>query len=405
MATKTRCFATVKALKRLNPELLCATLRKFPEYLKERGLKLPRVINEENVPYEEIRLACMSGDIPLALDDVLFFVCLLGTNPGWEKIEAEAQRQGLSLDFPVDGLTTADLAMKAWLHDWPRNQHLLEQTYARSRIQGKSAYVYYGPVRDVRANYRPPTPEGLSALRDSLEAHFHSQGLGCGTNVVHYDFEKEIWFLVRYPGHPRRYPAINDEGEAVSHVFKPEEYDAIVYHKEFGDLRLNTNRKRDHGRYRIEFADLLLKENNLFHPKYKMVSLAPLLGDCAALFRCKDIPGLKDIVPIEIRYTSMANPGQILTIKAADGSHLLYYDPAKANIMQDDQADSVQLARFRYLCSDRSRHGTLTLHAGQVLTYERDGDSAVLEHWLRLRNFLRCPLDKINDEIHATALS
>lgn len=168
---------------------------------------------------------------------------------------------------------------------------------------------------------------------------------------------------------------------------------------------MNTNRKRDHARYRIEFADLLLKENNLFHPKYKMVSLVPLLGDCAALFRCKDIPGLSEIVPIEIRYTTMAQPGKILTIKATDGSHLLYYDPAKANIMQDDQADSVQLARFRYLCSDRSRHGTLTLHAGQILTYERDGDSAVLEHWLRLRSFLKSPLDKVNDEIHAAALS
>ncbi len=97
MATKTRCFASVKALKRLNPELLCATLRKFPEYLKDRRLKLPRVINDDNMPYEEIRKACMSGKIPLPLDDVLFFVCLLGTNPGWEGIQAEAQRQGLSI--------------------------------------------------------------------------------------------------------------------------------------------------------------------------------------------------------------------------------------------------------------------------------------------------------------------
>ncbi len=84
---------------------------------------------------------------------------------------------------------------------------------------------------------------------------------------------------------------------------------------------------------------------------------------------------------------------------------MLYYDPAKANIMQDDQADSVQLARFRYSCSDSNRHGTLTLHAGQVLTDERDGDSAVLEHWLRLRKFLKSPLDKVNDEMHAAALS
>ncbi len=149
MAAKTRCFATVKALKRLNPELLCATLRKFPEYLKERRLKLPRVINEENVPYEEIRLACMSGGIPQELDDLLFLVCALGTTDGWGRIKAEARFQGLKLDFKPAGLTSADLAMKAWLHDWPRNRQLLELSYARAKIHSRSSYVYYVPMHAI----------------------------------------------------------------------------------------------------------------------------------------------------------------------------------------------------------------------------------------------------------------
>lgn len=188
-------------------------------------------------------------------------------------------------------------------------------------------------------------------------------------------------------------------------MFKPEEYDAIVYHKEFGDLRLNTNRKKEHAHYRIAFADLLLEEHNLFLPKYDMVSLHPLLGDSAPLFRCNDVPGLKEIVPIEISYTSMNSYGVIKTVKATDGSHLLYYDTAKKNIMEDPEADSVQYAKFRYLRSNSSRPGILTLHTGQVLTYERDGDSAVLEHWLRSRKFLNSTLEQSKHAVRTASIT
>ena len=393
MATKTRCFATVKALKRLNPELLCATLRKFPEYLKERGLKLPRVINDDNMPYEEIRTACMSGGIPPELDDLLFLVCALGTTDGWERIKAEARFQELNLDFKTAGFTSADLVMKAWLHDWPRNRQLLELSYARAKIHSRSSYVYYVPMHDVRANYRTPTSAAIDQLRESLSAYFIAQGMGRGTNVMKYDFEKEIWFLVRYPGQIERYAAISDTGEPTSYVFKPEEYDAIVYHKEFGDLRLNTNRKAEHTRYRIDFSRMLLNEHNVFDPKYKAINLDPLLGDCASLFHCKDVAGLAEIVPVELRYASITYPDLTITLKASGDSHLLIYDISSRNMMGDPGAHSVQSAKFRYRCTNSTRYHSLTVHTGRVLTYERDGDSSVLEEWLRSRCFITSRLD------------
>ncbi len=88
MSSKSRCFSSTKALGRLNPELLSQVLKKFPEYLKARQIKLPRSPSTDNMPYADIRDACMAGDIPSELDDVLFFVCILGTRPGWDRIQA-----------------------------------------------------------------------------------------------------------------------------------------------------------------------------------------------------------------------------------------------------------------------------------------------------------------------------
>jgi hypothetical protein len=394
LATKTRCFSTIKALQRFHPVLLADGLRKFPDYMALCHIKIPKSPDRENMPYDDIKNALMSGDIPQDLDDVLFFTCLLGTAPGWEKIQAEARFQKCNLDFQIEGLTAADLALKAWLYNWPHNRQLLEQSYARAKVHARSSYVYYAPIRDVRSKYKSPSPKMLEEFSRNLSTYFMDKGLGAGTNIVRYEYEKEIWFLIRYPGHPRRYSAISDSGESTSMVFRPEEYDAVVYHKEFGDLRMNTNSKLDHAHYRVVFADLLLGASNLFHPKYQMIKLDPLLGDCATLFRAKDIPGLAEIVPIEVTYNSYVKTGVVKNLKAKDDAHLLYYDPAKGNLMEDPDADSVVYARFRYRLKNRTSYSTISVHAGHRLAYERDGDSSVLEHWLRSRKFIVSPLEE-----------
>ncbi len=71
MPGKKRCFVTIRALKRLDENLLCAVLGKFPEYLQARGLALPEPPDREILDYDAIKEACMSGDIPAELDDVL----------------------------------------------------------------------------------------------------------------------------------------------------------------------------------------------------------------------------------------------------------------------------------------------------------------------------------------------
>ena len=105
MVGKKRCFVSVRALKRLNKNLLCEVLEKFPGYLHECGLKLPDPPEREGLDYEAIQEACMSADVPADLDDVLFFVSFLGSKRGQSQIENEARQRGQRLDFRLDGLS------------------------------------------------------------------------------------------------------------------------------------------------------------------------------------------------------------------------------------------------------------------------------------------------------------
>jgi hypothetical protein len=49
----------------------------------------------------------------------------------------------------------------------------------------------------------------------------------------------------------------------------------------------------------------------------------------------------------------------------------------------------VRHAVFRYRLRNKTKYESLTVHQGNTLTYERDGDSVVMEAWLRSRNFVQ----------------
>jgi hypothetical protein len=388
-----RCFATAKALQRLDAVLLCEVLRKFPDYLEARELSLPTDATLGPGEYEAIRGACMAGDIPAELDDVLSYVSILGTTAGWERIQEEARAQKKRLDFAVDGLTHADLAMKAWLWNWPKNKSLLEESYSRARIHARSSYVYFPPMRDTRAKYHAPSDQRLDEMRGELAEYFVAEGLGKGSNVVRFEFEKEIWFLIRFPGRLKRQVIVDDDGETESLTFKPEEYDAVVYHKDYGDLRMNTLRVHDRTKYRVLFGHALLDSSNVFAENKRVISLDPLKGKCLGIFECDDIPGLAEIEPVELAYHRMVETGREV-IWRADKKTTLLASNRLAPFLVPEDTDTVRYAIFRYRLKDREQFETLTVHQGNTMTYERDGDSAVLEEWLRSRKFVKDTLAK-----------
>jgi hypothetical protein len=346
------------------------------------------------VNYPAIRQALM-GDVPEDLDYILYLASRLGTATGWEVIERQAKEDGRELPRLQACHSYADSAVVAAIYQWPKNKDLLERANARARVHARSSYVYYAPSMDYRSRYRKCSDEALADARNSLAHHFLSEGLvedslhGRATEIIPYDFEKEIWFLIRYPGKKSRHSGCDRSGDWKGFVFNPEQYDAVVYNKVYGDLRMNTNRKRDHMKYRIVFGHLLFDEANVFMPKEEVVTLKPLTGDAAAgLFACGDVAGLTMIAPVEVTYDLWSFPPKTITEKARDGGTLLENNERSPRIVPVATL-AVQSVVLAYQLADSTKPGKLTLQVGNRVTYERDGDSVVIEEWLRRRGFVK----------------
>ena len=392
-ATK-KHFTNVPALRRLTPSVLAEFLLRFPAFLAQRKLAIPAPDSaniETMVPlYDGIRDAFMASDIDPELNRVLFMATQLGDAEGWDLILEEMEDRGIEPVFDPKPFTHYDLPLVTWLRrKLPDEEDILEQSYARRRIHAKSSYRYYAPTRDLRTKYKKPAGAVLRELRQNLATHFTNDPTSKMVKVLDYNFDKEIWFLVRYPGQPVRPDAIGKDGEDEDKVHTPGQYDAVVYHKTYGDLRLNTVRDGDHKRYRIAFGDALLGESNIFDPKRRIITLQPLREACHHLFSVSDSGEFPHVQPVEVCFNDHAVTGRRITWRAnRQDMHLMQYptdnDPKR---LLPDTVDTVHYAKFRYRMHSRDAWHSMTVHEGMELRFDRDGDSAHLEQWLRTRGF------------------
>lgn len=380
------CFDTVEKLRSHNPVVLGRFLEHFPAVLTKFGITLPKPAGRDTLPYEELREALMSPEIPDDLAVLLILVGKLGNELGWGEIEREAEMREVSLAFDMKDLTYSDRAMMAWILAQPGNADILEESFARARIYSRSSYTYYPMNLDIRDKYHTPGDIDIKGLEASLDKYFGvTEQLGTGAKVLMYDYDAEIWFLVRHPGVLRR-EGVYEKGRVKSLPLSPEQYDAVVYHKKYGDLRINAHRQKEHGRYRIDFGHLLFGEPNVFDNTRKIVHLRPLIGDCLAICETGDIPGLKTILVSEICFTSEDHGTRRVTWRSKSDNAMLPLDADHRALPKS--AESVIYAKFRYQLTGDTKFKGMTVHTGKALNYERDGDSCVLEEWLRERKFI-----------------
>jgi len=380
------CFETVEKLRCHNPIVLCEFLEHFPAVLKKFNIVMPKPASHEIMPYGAIRDALMSPEIPDDLVVLLILIGKLGNEQGWTEIEHEAGMRGINMAFDKNDMSYSDRAAKAWILAQPGNPDILEESFARARIYSRSSYTYYPMYRDIRAKFKKPDNNAVAELEASLDNYFRvDEALGAGAKVLVYDYDAEIWFLIRHPGVVRR-QGVYEHGRVKTLPLTPEHYDAVVYHKKYGDLRINSHRKKEHLRYRIAFGHMLFAESNVFDNIRKIVHLRPLFGDCLAVCDHRDIPGLKTLLVTEVCFTSGLFNHRRVTWSSTTENAMLPLDADHRALPTD--AESVIYAKFRYQLTGDTEFKGMTVHAGKALNYERDGDSCVLEDWLRERKFI-----------------
>jgi hypothetical protein len=381
------CFDTVAKLKNHDPVVLCDFLACFPKFLSRAKISLPKDGNPDKIPHDQLLQALMAPTAPGALAVLLILINKLGNETGWQEVEFEARQRGVALPGDIDRLSYADRAMKAWTVAHDEHPDLLEESFARARIYKKSSYTYYPMSRDLLDAFRPPDADAIKELEADLNAHFN---VDTGTKVLVFDFDAEIWFLIRHPG-IAQWQGVYEKGQVKSRAVTPELYDAVVYHKKFGDLRMNTHRKSDHTCYRITFGHMLFDASNVFDPHRMIVGLKPLWGDAREVCKIDDVQGLHEIRISEVCFYAMKSHGyKRVTWRSEKQNESLPL--SETNWVIPDDTDTVLYAKFRYRLRNSAKWQGLTVHQGKNLSYERDGDSCVLEDWLRERLFINAQI-------------
>jgi len=394
-----RCFDSVKKLKLIDPDVLCEALGHFPDDLARWGVPLPERPDAESVPYETIQKMMMAGDVSDGLTDLLYYGDRLGNAEGWEHVVREAKLLGLRVEERLPDHSYAGCVLRAWLTDWPRNSALLEKSYARTRLYALSAYTYFPMDKDMRERCRAPEPEGIRRLEQELARYFDGTGHGKWVRVHMYAFDDEIWFMIRYSGRYEYLQTANDKGEWL-HKYRPAKFDAVVYDKRHGFLRMNTERRAEQRKYRIAMGHLLFGEANVFVEDTHCVTLEPLKGESAGIFNCGDMKGVRQVELCEVHFADLASPGRTVTWKqdgedggALSGSVYAQYEngvrvPYERHVLPPS-AGHVISAKFRYTLRDcGGRRETLTVHAGNRLRYARDSDAARIGEWQIARGLL-----------------
>jgi len=208
------CFDTVTKLKTHNPEVLCEFLEQFPSFLKQAKIHLPVDRNPDKIPHDALFEALMSPEAPEELVVLLILTHKLGNETGWKEVEFEARQRAVTLPADLGSLQYVDRAMKVWTAAQPRHPDLLEESFARARIYKRSSFTYYPMSRNLLSSFRVPDTPLLKELEEELNSHFN---VDAGTKVLMYDFDAEIWFLIRHPG-IAKWQGVYEKGEAKKKV-------------------------------------------------------------------------------------------------------------------------------------------------------------------------------------------
>lgn len=368
MPGRKRCYSTLDVALALRPALLCSLLKKFPTFVVPEGAT-DAELHTAGVD------ACRTGRLPDELDEVLSSIHSLASRDGWDQIQREAGRLKLNLDLPGKGLTYAELAATAYLHDWPNNIGLLDACRSRAAMHSLTTFVYCRPTGDLRERLRPQSAARVAELKATLAAHFKRLGVSGGVNVDVLDHGTEIWAVVNY----------GQQGETPGGTFG---LDAVTYNKVHGSLRMSTRLAREHNVYMEAFSRFLFGVSYAFVQDRRVVNLEPLNGEAVPLFRCQDVDGLAEIAPVEVGFLSLELPGHEMVWRSNGRASLLQL-PLPGGRIVPSEAFAVTYTKLRYRLQERARYGFMKVQCGRTLKYGHEGDAAVVENYLRRRRFIR----------------
>jgi len=371
-----KSFAQPDLLKTIQRANLICLLEPCRGFLEDHGLSLPWADGPE-IDYLKLSDILAQPDewMDSHVVEGLHVIGILGTDENFDELLDIARRNFVDVDMES---TAADLAARIW-NEVPQALELKEReagSHNRRRFESLRAR---DPADVVPAEQLPIQ---FDALEADLEGWFMARHRGVGCRVIRTDLPGEIRFLVQH-GQPCKREPSRKGPQSTCTFFRPEKTDLVIYDVANNELRISTSTIGELRLYREKFGKHIFDdpEKFVYAEKY---TLAPLKTKGASSLVCRDVGGIEWIRLTELEYGWPSAFDYTEKHKASDGFKAL----AISSRGIEPQAELLR-ARFAVKLAGETNPRPVLIQPPNIAEYGRGEEAAIIELWLRSRNFVR----------------
>jgi hypothetical protein len=359
------------------------------DFFTGRGLQLP-ALNDGLVDCEKLASIFMTPDtdMPNVLANALFLIHEMSTKDAMDKlvVAAEAVQPPVNLDGADE---PADVAVRVWL----LRRSVLEAVHSEYELSRPKTFVSYLTDRDPVPEFKEPNEASRRAWEQNMDAVFQKKKRGDGCRVMIYLRDGYCWFLVRH-GEPCRREGSYEQGKPGSVFYRPQQHDVLIYNLETGELSIHAGSQWERDLYRESLGVFVFSIKNFF-PGDGKYTLEPLILKNEAALKCGDVDEIEWVklreVEFELCGSGRKNPEREIR-KAND-----LFTAFEARGFNFKPGHVIKRAVFAVKFKEAKRSRSVTITPSNRAKYDRDGDSTIMEAWLKLRGFILEQIDEDTD--------
>jgi hypothetical protein len=370
-------FTQPGTFRRMKPEFLCKWLEPARDYLAGRGFVLPAE-GSGQIDFDRLAGIFMEPDaaMPRELMHSASLIHEMSTeNAMHDLLDGIRHLQGKLVIG--DDPDPVDVAVQVWLYA----PDVLEEMHQMHQLDRPRGFVHFVTDRQPDEGFDGPTDEQKAALEAELADWFHHAKRGRHAKVWTYRRPGEYWFLVRHGLASKRQEVVSATGTDTL-IFRPGEYDVLVYNRQSGELRVHGCSPREVEMLRTSFGKHIFHDKDFF-PGGARFTLAPLVETGRGCLACRDVPGIEDITLTEVQAFTGGGEWLRTTFQAGD----LFTNIEKEKVVLP-AAENLVRASFLVRFSDSAKKRTIKIMGSNKLSVVRDGDTAMMEKWLAARGFI-----------------
>jgi hypothetical protein len=394
-----KVFASADMLHAIDPTLLLRLLMLDTETQKQWAYKLPLgLARNEELNCEAIAYELKTHGIPDSVAEVLAMVQALGGQAGWTLIKQRAHRDLYPLDID-NQLTPIDNIVKMMLDGGAEANRFLVRVASLAQAKQRVSYTMFPQRKGFKGAANKLDDSGQETLRkDIAEQLFRKKIIAedqrPAVRIYCWDMGQESMYIVRYPGQLSRTMGWDQKKVWKNFVFNPARYDTVIYDSVNNAIKTNVkqNSTTIQSIYRMTFAQALFQTEGVWVEDRQVVGMGDIgrkhLDD---IFHAGGVNGLRSIKLVSVKCTESGDTPVECNYKVGPKGNLVKTDKAKyfePNSMVNE-CRTVQKFTVRFKLERANYEGFLTVECGNAVSYPRDIESAVLEHWLRERNFIK----------------